>query len=149
MWKMKGRGIAALLCAMILMLSSCGRAEKTETIPEKTVDIDLSQANSLVVFSQVSNMYAEPWNYLGAVICIRGTLGLYESIKGRRSYMVMVQDASACCAQGIEFEAKNEDLFDNNLLDYDDEIIVTGRFELFQEDGYSRIHLVDAVIDRL
>ena len=145
--KMKIRIVIVLLYVSVVMFFSCVKAGEAESIPQETIDIDLSQVNSIVVFSQVSNMYTGPWNYLDAIIRISGTLSFFDDTDGRRYSMVMVQDASACCAQGIEFESDDQGLSENSLSE-DDKIIVTGRFKLYQEDGYSRIYLVDAVVEK-
>ena len=92
-------------------------------------------------------MYVEPWNYLDAVIRIRGTLDFYVKSSGQECSMVMVQDATACCGQGLEFVRKNDGIYSNSCPDYGQEVVVTGRFEIYQEDGASFIHLVDAELE--
>ena len=99
----------AMLLSLLMMVSlpGCTGTNAEPAAPEK-IDIDLSRASATVAFAQVSNMYAEPWNYLGAVVRIRGTLNFYVKSDGREGSMVMVQDATACCGQGLEFVRKDD-----------------------------------------
>lgn len=143
---MKRTITAALILFIVASLTRCVGTRADAASPEG-IDIDLSQANAIVVFSQVSNMYAEPWNYLDAVIRIRGTLDFYVKANGQECSMVMVQDVTACCGQGLEFVWKNDGTYSNSYPDYGQEVVVTGRFEIYQEDGSSFIHLVDAELE--
>ena len=137
--------IALILLMITFLPGYAGTNADTAGLDE--IDLDLSNASATVVFAQVSNMYAEPWNYLDAVIRIRGTLDFYVKSSGQECSMVMVQDATACCGQGLEFVRKNDGIYSNSCPDYGQEVVVTGRFEIYQEDGASFIHLVDAELE--
>ena len=136
----------ALIFLMVTFLPGYA-GTNADTAEPNEIDLDLSNASATVVFAQVSNMYAEPWNYLGAVIRIWGTLDFYVKSSGQECSMVMVQDATACCGQGLEFVWKNDGAYGDSYPDYGQEIVVTGRFEIYQEDGGSFIHLVDAELE--
>lgn len=142
---------SALVLLMILALSissGLARAGACSAEGAEAIDIDLSDVSAIVAFSQVSNMYAEPWNYVGAVIRIRGILDYYESEDGQRRDMIVVQDAAACCGQGIEIVWRNDISQSGPEACCGKEVTVTGRFDLCQEGGYSRIRLVDVSLDQ-
>ena len=56
----------------------------------------------------------------------------------------MISDATACCAQGIEFECKGEHTFPGDYPDENAEISVIGVFENYEENGYSYYRLKGA-----
>lgn len=98
---------------MIAFLPRYAGTNADTTVPDE-IDLDLSNASATVVFTQVNNMYAEPWNYLGMVIRIRGTLDFYVKSSRQECSMVVVQDATACCGQGLEFVWKTDGTYSNS-----------------------------------
>nr|MCR4877168.1 hypothetical protein [Clostridiales bacterium] len=56
----------------------------------------------------------------------------------------VVPDATACCAQGIEFVWGGEHTWPDDYPEGGTDIIVTGRLEAYDEDGQMYLHLVDA-----
>lgn len=116
--------------------------EKNE-IEERTVDIDLTTMSSTVVYAQVSDMMANPSNYLGKIVKMTGTFNLYTNQDQTVFYSTCeVADATACCANGIEFVMP-----DNGNPIVGEEITVVGRFEDYEEDGIKYVHLVDVALE--
>ncbi|MBQ3424664.1 MAG: hypothetical protein IJH38_05665, partial [Clostridia bacterium] len=62
--------------------------------------------------------------------------------------MVMVRDAAGCCGQGLECVWKDDGSLGNGGPGCGQEVVVTGRFGIYQEDGGTFIHLVDAELER-
>lgn len=135
-----------MLCLGACALCGCGR-DRTASEAVSDVDIDLSTLNTNIAFAQISAMYTEPWNYIGKAIRVKGTLDAYTDETGEEHSMVMVADAAACCAQGIEFVWKSGGGYADEYTGLGEAVIVTGHFELYQEEGYSRIRLLDADVE--
>ena len=135
-----------MLCMGAYALCGCN-ADRAESEVTGNVDIDLAALNTNLVFAQISAMYVEPWNYTNKTVRVRGTLDFYVSEGGTEHSMVMVADAAACCAQGIESVWKSGGRYTEAYPNMGDEVTVIGRFEQYQEEGYSGIHLVDADVE--
>ena len=110
------KGISLLLiCICFFSLSACGNDTKTElpsesksetTVEEPAaIDIDLSVLSGAMVYAEVYRIMTAPSKYLGKTIKIRGmyNASYYTPTQKYYSY-VIIADATACCAQGFEFE---------------------------------------------
>ena len=126
-----------LLC---LALLTCGAA-----LAEKPVDLDLSVLSGTVVYSQVYNMVMDPDAYLGQVVRLRGGFSYFQDPETNQEYFAaVIADATACCAQGIEFVWKGNHAYPQDYPPLDTEITVTGTFSTYNEGGYMYVQLVDA-----
>lgn len=85
-----------------------------EDIPEgygsyESVDIDLTTLSTVMVYTQVYDMVTNPQNYIGKTVKMHGSFGYYYEASVDTFYFgIVVQDATACCAQGIEFTLVDE-----------------------------------------
>lgn len=119
-----------------------------ETVPVEgdvpaydTIDVDLTQMSSTMVYSEVLNIMQEPSKYLGKVVRMNGTVQVYTDPNTGITYRTcIIQDATACCAQGIEFE-----LGDGSTVETGDEVIITGVFDTYMEGKYMYCTLRNAV----
>lgn len=96
----------------------------------ETVDVDLTQLSSTMVYSEVYAMVYEPEQYMGKTVKMRGLFSSFEGTAGQMYYACIVQDATACCAQGLEFELTDG-------CDYPEpgtEITVIGTFDTYREE---------------
>lgn len=158
--------IAAAAC---LLLAACGKsetlpapvspdpyagtepaaetAEPAETAaPTDGVDVDLTALSSTMVYSEVYAMVYEPEEYLGKTVRMRGLFASAEN-EGQTYYACVIQDATACCAQGLEFEPENTE----KLPEPGAEITVQGTFDWYREEAengnfYLYLVLRDATI---
>ncbi len=74
-----------------------------------SVDIDLTAMSSVMVYTQVYTMITNPDDYVGKTIKMHGDFGFYSEASVDTYYFgIVVQDATACCAQGIEFTLADE-----------------------------------------
>ncbi|MCR5138338.1 MAG: hypothetical protein K6C12_14825 [Oscillospiraceae bacterium] len=107
------------------------------------VDVDLTQLSSTMVYSEVYAMMYEPEQYIGKTVKMRGLFATQE-YNGERLYACIVQDATACCAQGLEFETAEELVYPDEYPEAGAEITVVGTFDSYQEevDGNYYIYLV-------
>ena len=107
------------------------------------VDVDLTQLSSTMVYSEVYAMMVEPEQYVGKTVKMRGLFATQE-YNGERLYACVVQDATACCAQGLEFETAEKLTYPDDYPEPGSEITVVGTFDSYQEevDGNYYIYLV-------
>ena len=100
------------------------------------IDIDLTQLSSTFVYSEVYDMMVKPENYIGKTIRMTGAFNVYEDEEtGKIYYSCIISDATACCQQGIEFELKGKHKYPDDYPKQDEEITVTGEFEIYKEEG--------------
>ena len=117
---------------------------------DETVDYDLTQMSSDMVYATVYQMMVTPEEYEGKTFRIDGNFyaTYYEATKKYYFYCI-IQDATACCAQGMEF------IWDDGSHIYPDEypednaeIVVEGTFETYREEGDENLYcrLSDAIL---
>ena len=111
---------------------------------EVNVDLDLSVMSGTIVYSQVYNMMYDPKPFLNKVIKVAGYYTTFEDTElGTVYHACMIPDAAACCAQGLEFVWAGDHAPEEYPAETTD-ITVTGRLEMYVENGASYLHLVDA-----
>ena len=110
---------------------------------QDTVDVDLTRLSSTMVYSEVYAMMYEPEQYIGKTVKMHGLFATQE-YDGMRLYACIVQDATACCAQGLEFEMAEDLVYPDDYPEPGAEITVVGTFDSYKEevDGNYYIYLV-------
>lgn len=147
---MKKIAMILLLCLLGAVLAGCSSSVSEEPAPAVTpepltVDLDLSGLSGTVVYSQVYNILSEPEPYMGKVIRMAGYYSFYEDKeRGVVYHACVIPDATACCAQGIEFVWAGEHAWPADYPKVGEDIIVTGRFSSYDEDGITYFNLIDA-----
>lgn len=105
-----------------------------------TVDYDLTSMSSDMVYATVFQMVNSPEQYENKSFKISGTYySIFYEPTGKYYHYCIIQDATACCAQGIEF------VWDDGAHVYPDEypergtqVVISGIFETYTEnDGKS------------
>ncbi len=131
---------------IVLILTLCAVTGFAETAVHYTaVDLDLSGMSGTFVYAQVYNMVSDYTSYLGKVIRMRGYYSFFEDTERNVVYHAcVIPDATACCAQGIEFIWAGEHAWPDEYPEEGTDITVTGRLAVYEEDGYMYLHLVDA-----
>ena len=152
--------IIAIILALVLALSfvACSKnsdkndnsnskstTKATETTTEaKSVDLDLTQLSSTVVYSEVYNMLITPDDYKGKIIKMKGQFNQYTDDETGKIYnSVIIPDATACCQQGLEFELSDKT---NPNFEQGAEITVVGTFDTYSEGELLYCHLKNAKI---
>lgn len=108
-------------------------------------DIDLTQLSSTVVYSEVFNMVNTPENYEGETVKMQGSFAVYEDeASGKVYYACIIQDATACCAQGIEFVPDESLRYPDDFPALGTEITVIGTFGTYYEGDQMYVTLFDA-----
>ncbi len=149
---MKKGILVIMLCLACAFLTACASSDAdtgtaAPTAAPLVADLDLSMLSGTVVYSQVYNMMSEPETYIGKVIKMAGYYSAYEDTeRGVVYHACVIPDATACCAQGIEFIWGGEHQWPDEYPEEGTDIIVTGRLETYDEDGYQYLHLVDSEV---
>ena len=113
-------------------------------VPSNRIDVDLASLSSTMVYSEVYAMMEHPEDFLNKVVRMRGVFACSE---GREYYFCIIQDATACCAQGIEFVLAGEPAYPNGYPQIGKEFTVTGVFDDYYEGDRVYYHLRDAVLE--
>ena len=136
----------AILCVMAA-LAGCLTASAESAF--KKVDLDLSRLSGTVVYAQVYNILYEYEPFLGKVIRIAGYYSAYEDpASGAVYHACVIPDATACCAQGMEFVLADEVRWPEDYPEEGTDIVVTGRLATYEEEGDLYLHLIDAEMNR-
>lgn len=109
------------------------------------IDVDLTRMSSTMVYGQVSGMMYSPEDYVGKTVRMRGqAYSTYYDATDTTYYSIIIADATACCAQGVEYV-----LADGARYPKDEtQATVTGVFELYDEMGATYCRLSDATLTR-
>ena len=131
--------------------------QQTPEEPEQTqtsadgVDVDLTVLSSTMVYSEVYNMlYNDPAHYLGKTVKARGEFSIYQLVTDGVlqpdpvAYACIIADATACCAEGMEFVPEGDLTYPEDYPELGAEITVIGEFQSYEENGMTWYHLVNA-----
>ena len=111
------------------------------------IDIDLTTMSATMVYSEVYNIMCYPDEYRDKCIRMNGTCSIYEDVvTGQLYYACIIQDATKCCQQGIEFNLQDSYVFPDDYPENGEEVSVVGMFETYAEDGVLYCRLRDAVL---
>ena len=142
-----------ILCVLLITLTlvpfaACGHedtaqkpaAEDAEGIA--AVDIDLTALSGIMVYSEVNSMISFPDKYIGKTVKMQGQFTISQAtdengafIPDKMFFACMIADATACCAQGLEFALAGEPVYPDDYPELGAEITVVGTFEWYEEDG--------------
>ena len=103
---------------------------------KKKYDIDLSRMSGTMIYGQVNQMVMYPKKYIGKHIKMKGIFSsYYDEELERRFYGCVIQDALACCSQGLAFELAKPREFPKEYPAEGDIIIVEGDFDYEKDEG--------------
>ena len=107
-----------------------------EPTGNKKIDIDISRMSGTMVYGQVYQMVMYPSKYLGKHIKMKGIFSsYYDEQLERRFYGCVIQDALACCSQGLAFELAKPREFPKEYPAEGDMITITGDFDYEKDEG--------------
>lgn len=110
---------------------------------EEDIDVDLTAMGADMVYATVYDMMCYPETYVGKVVRMRGLFShSYDDVYDTHYYFVIVKDATACCAQGLEFVWGDPQDYPADGA----EVLVTGVYEIYTERGVKYTHLVDSAL---
>lgn len=111
------------------------------------IDLDLTTMSSTMVYSEVYNIMCYPDEYREKCIKMSGTCSIFEDLTtGQLYYACIIQDATQCCQQGIEFNLQDSYIYPDDYPENGQEVTVVGIFETYAEDGVLYCRLRDAVL---
>ena len=125
------------------------RSEKEVSADTETeeVEVDLTVLSSTMVYSEVYNMMVQPDQYIGKTVKMQGAYYAYHDTNTDQYYFsCIIQDATACCSQGLEFVLNENYIFPNDYPTTGEEITVVGIFDTYMEGEYRYCTLRDARI---
>ena len=124
--------------------------EQTQTSADG-VDVDLTVLSSTMVYSEVYNMlYFYPEDYYGKTVKANGIFAIYQMVvdgvtqPAPVAYACIIADATACCAEGMEFVLEGDYTYPDDYPELGAEITVIGEFQSYEENGMTWYHLVNA-----
>jgi len=108
--------------------------EKSALSGTEGIDVDLTAISSTMVYSEVYNMMIDPEQYVGKKIKMRGLFSTYhDEASGKDYHACIIQDATACCSQGIEFELTDGYVYPDDYPEVGGDITVVGTFDIYEE----------------
>ena len=135
-------GLVVLFSFVCALLGCAGGTSSSGT---KEIDVDLTELSSTMVYSEVSNMLTVPEDYVGKTVKMDGTFARYHSDEtGTDYYACIIADATACCAQGIEFVLTDDYTYPDDYPEEGGEICVIGTFDTYQEGALTYCTLRNA-----
>ncbi|MCR5564852.1 MAG: hypothetical protein K6F59_03525 [Gammaproteobacteria bacterium] len=144
--------VFAILITCLLM--GCAKTSPTTTKEKrssntmyKNIDIDLSIMSSTVVYSQVYDMVTNPDKYIDNIIKVKGVFNVYKNQSTNVYYpSVIIKDATACCAQGLEFLLYGRAVYPTDYPRVNQEITIIGKFSTYYEGKQKFCRLKDTVL---
>lgn len=125
--------------------------ETAETVGTETTMVDLTVLSSTMVYAEVFAMMSSPEEYVGKTVKMqdifsRGQLyaGDGSLADGGMVFACVIQDATACCAQGIPFNLAGDYSYPQDYPELGDTITVIGTFEIHEQDGLQFCRLGNA-----
>ena len=112
--------------------------------------VDLTALSSTMVYAEVFAMMSSPEDYVGKTVKMQGIFSkgqLYAAGSlndGGTVFACVIQDATACCAQGIPFELAGDYTYPQDYPELGDTITVVGTFEIHEQEGMEFCRLRDA-----
>ena len=113
--------------------------------PDPSVDVDLTCLSSTMVYAEVYNIVSAPDEYIGKTMKMDGLFAVYHDEETDQYYYAcLIQDATACCQNGIEFVPADAKKYPEDFPELGTTITVTGVFDTYQEGGYTYCTLREA-----
>ncbi|MBR6999474.1 MAG: hypothetical protein IKI01_02545 [Lachnospiraceae bacterium] len=122
-----------------------GEPEGNIKDPDPSVDVDLTCLSSTMVYAEVSNIVLSPEKYIGKTMKMDGLFAVYHDEETDQYYYAcLIQDATACCQNGIEFVPADARKYPDDFPELGTNITVTGVFDTYEEGGYTYCTLREA-----
>ena len=124
------------LFLFILSLALLSVAGCTNSKAGGNVDIDLTALSNTMMYAEVNNIMTSPRDYVGKSIKMSGPYNAtYYEQTAEYYHFVIIRDASACCASGLEFVWNGKHSYPKDYPKEGEMIEVTGVFGSYEELG--------------
>lgn len=127
--------------ATINRTQAANPVNEEENNTDDRTEIDLTEMNSTMVYSEVQQMMQSPGKYRGKQVRMKGSAASAE-YNGKTYHACLIKDATACCSQGIEYVLTEGDYPADGT-----EITVYGTFDCYEEEGKIYNNLVGAKLE--
>lgn len=121
--------------------------EAVEIVPDSEFDVDLTRLSATMVYAEVYNMMVNPQDYLGKSVKMEGIYAEFLDETTDTLYCaIIIQDATACCAQGVEFILTDDYAYPEDYPVQGEIAMVTGTFATYTPEGapdLEFVHLLD------
>ena len=123
----------------------------SQEAPAVSVDVDLTTLSSTMVYAEEFNMMMSPDDYIGRTIRMTGIFTVYQDPETKQVYCgVIVEDATACCAQGFDLVMPEERSYPQDYPAPESEITVVGTLQAdrtLEEHGIIFLRLEDVTFE--
>ena len=111
-------------------------ASTTDASASGDVDIDITSMSSDMIYSTVYQLMMDPQSYVGKQIKIKGNYYSQWFEDTQQYYhFVIIQDATACCQQGLEFVWEDgSHVYPDEYPAENTEVEVIGTFETYKDN---------------
>lgn len=141
-------GIVAILAACVVVWQRGDEAVAVSQSGSSDVDVDLTRLSSTMIYAEVFNMLADPASYIGKSVRMSGRFVAYAGKDEGKYYpAVIIPDATACCAQGIEFVLEGDPSYPEGYPQLESDIVVVGTFETYEEETMLFCRLANAAVE--
>lgn len=126
----------------IVIDSNVTDTENVQSEVAENVDYDLTVMDSNMVYATVWQLMVNPDEYIGKQFKIKGNYYVtwYEPTQQYYHY-ILIQDAVACCAQGLEFIWEDgSHIYPEEYPADGTEVEIVGTFETYREDGDQNLY---------
>ena len=114
---------------------------------DPNVDVDLTVLSSTLIYSEVFNMVTTPTDYEGKTVKMEGVCNMYQDPDtGKKYYACIVQDATQCCSQGLEFVLDENTYTEDDYPKVGDDITIQGTFTTYEENGNTYLTMLDSTL---
>lgn len=119
-----------------------GTAAEDAREAKGSIDYDLTKMSSDMVYATVYQMMTTPEQYVGKTFRMAGNFNAsYYEPTGKYYYYCIIQDATSCCAQGLEFVwGDGSHIYPDEYPEDNAEIVVEGTFETYKEEGDQNLY---------
>lgn len=113
------------------MLPAADSQPDSQEAPTISVDVDLTTLSSTMVYAEVFNMTMSSDDYIGKIIRMTGIFTVYQDPETKQVYCgVIVQDATACCAQGFDIVMPENAVYPQDYPPAESEVTVVGELQV-------------------
>ena len=110
-------------------------------------DIDLTKMTSDLVYASVYNILMTPNDYVGKTIKMQGIVAYSTDESTNKTYAaIVIKDATACCAQGLEFVLEGDSICPDGYPSEGAEATVIGTLSTYEENGTTYVTAKDAKV---
>lgn len=147
-----------LILIILISLFACNTNKKEETIieeieipqeeeiQEEETYLDLTFMTGTVIYAEVINMLTNPSEYANKRIKIKGLFTTGKDNEDNLIFGCLIPDATACCAQGVQFVLVDDYRYPYDYPELGEDIIVEGDFYYEVHDDYTLIRLDNAIL---